>query len=456
MSPADFTLRQLLLRWLSVPLVLLWLISTAIDYNVALNAATNAYDQALFNKLLALLKQVEVQDNQVRVHLPQAALEILNSSDLDRVYYQVRGGLGNIIFGYPDLPTPRKPSFDPIYFDAVYQSHNVRVVSMQAKIGGHDILIEVARTTIKRQESIAAMLLSMAIPQVLLVLLAMLSVWYAIGRGLHPLLEIRQDITQRALSDLSPIPQSKVPQEIQPLIQSFNELIYRMGRMLASQQRFIADAAHQLRTPLAGLKAQTELALRLDNPEEIRHSLEQIHKAGKQANRLAQQLLSLARTEPEAQQPDTMKILNLVELAQAIVGDWVPTALEKNIDLGFEKHTDACFITGNALLLGEMLNNLIDNALRYTQSGGIVTVRLQTEKAQCLLVVEDNGPGIPASARELVFERFYRVLGSNQEGCGLGLAIVQEIAERHHAHVDARPGTNQSGTAICVTFPRHI
>lgn len=454
MKKSPLTLRSQLLRWLTIPLSVLWLISTTVDYNVALNAANQAYDQSLFNKLTALLKQVDVDNGRLHIHLPQEALDILNSSGMDKIYYQVRIRNGAVFFGYPDLPLPDHNGREPQYFDASYQGENVRIVSMLAKINGQDVLVQVARTTFARQQSITSMLLSMAIPQILLVLMALVSVWYAIGRGLYPLLEIRDEITQRALSDLSPVPEERVPQEIQPLIQGFNELIARLADLLAAQQRFIADAAHQLRTPLAGLKAQSELALRLKNPEEMAHSLQQIHTATKQANRLAQQLLTLARAEPEAQQQSTLEEIDLLALSRKIVGDWIPVALEKNIDLGFEGEEQACQVRGNALLLGEMLNNLVDNALRYTPSGGVVTVRLETLPGSGILSVEDNGPGIPPSARDLVFERFYRILGSNQEGCGLGLAIVREIAHRHGTEVEIKSGPGDIGTVMRIAFKR--
>lgn len=454
MSNRPLTLRRLLLIWLTLPLSALWMISTAVDYNVALSAANDAYDQSLFNKLLALQKQVAVNQGHVEVRLPPEALSILNSSEQDRVFYQVRESNGTFIFGYHDLPMIQNNRGDPIYNDAMYQNQNIRIISMPIQVEGHKVIVQVARTTIKRQKSIADMLLSMAIPQMLLVLIAMLSVWYAVGKGLKPLLEIRNEITHRSLSDLSPISPEKVPSEIQPLIQGFNELIGRLANLLTAQQRFIADAAHQLRTPLAGLKAQTELALRLENSEEIQHSLQQIHKATKQANRLAQQLLALARAEPEAQHQDFMSPLDLVALVKKTVGDWIPNALDKNIDLGVECSSEACWLHGNAMLLGELLNNLIDNALRYTPKNGIVTVRLEADQQKCTLEVEDNGPGIPMTAQELVFDRFYRILGSNQEGCGLGLAIVREIAHRHSTEIQLFSGINQQGTRMQITFPR--
>lgn len=447
------TLRRQLLLWLTIPLSLLWLISSAIDYRVALTAANRAYDQTLLNKLMALLKQVEVEKGQLVVKLPPEALAILSSADHDNTYSQVLDEQKNV-FGYFDLPVTPNNTPLPFYRDESYRGESIRIVSLRTKIDGHNVLVQIARTTNKRKETIAEMFISMVIPQILLILMAMLSVWYAVGRGLSPLLQIRDEIIQRSHLDLSPISQDYVPLEIQPLIQGFNELIAKLGASLDAQQRFIADAAHQLRTPLTGIKTQSELALRLENPAEIQHSLLQIHTAAKQANHLAQQLLVLARAEPDAHRDSLMSNFDLVALAKKITTTWISNALNKHIDLGFECTETQSAIYGNPMLLGELLNNLIDNALRYTPAGGVVTVRITTQPSTINLEVEDNGAGIPVEAREQVFDRFYRILGSNQEGCGLGLAIVREIAHRHDTEVQLLSGENNTGTLMRVSFKR--
>ncbi|MFY9261087.1 MAG: sensor histidine kinase N-terminal domain-containing protein [Gallionella sp.] len=456
MTRPALTLRRQLLLWLTVPLSALWLISSTIDYNVALEAANHAYDQSLLSKLMGLVKQVVVEKGQLVVKLPPEAVAILRSSDQDKIYFQVKDESNHFIFGYVDLPAPTHAitQSEPFYRDETYREGNIRIISLKTQIEGRNVLIQLARTTNKREETIAEMLVSMVIPQIVLVLMAILSVWYAIGRGLSPLLQIRDEITHRSHLDLSPVSQTNVPLEIQPLIQGFNELLTRLEGVLNAQQRFVADAAHQLRTPLAGLKAQTELALRLENPAEIHHSLQQIHTAAKQANHLIQQLLVLARAEPDAQQDNLMKAFDLVELAKKITITWIPRARHKHIDLGFEGEETCATIYGNPTLIGELLNNLIDNALRYTPAHGIVTVRVISQLTSINLEVEDNGIGIPLEAREHVFDRFYRILGSNQEGCGLGLAIVREIAQRHDTNVQLLSGENNTGTLMRVSFPR--
>jgi two-component system sensor histidine kinase TctE len=232
-----------------------------------------------------------------------------------------------------------------------------------------------------------------------------------------------------------------------------NDLLARLSSALSAQQRFIADAAHQLRTPLAGIKTQAELALRQQSMDEVHHTLLQLNTATGQSTHLVNQLLSLARAEPGATRTQPSQRLDLDELARDTTTEWVPRALARNIDLGFDGAADA-MIDGDTWLIREMLVNLLDNAIRYTQPGGRVTARVAAEDAHVLLSVEDNGTGIPAAERELVFERFHRVLGTGTDGCGLGLAIVREIAQSHNAHARLAAGAQGIGTLVSIVFPR--
>jgi len=230
-------------------------------------------------------------------------------------------------------------------------------------------------------------------------------------------------------------------------------LLQRLSKTLAAQQRFVADAAHQLRTPVAGIKTQTELALRQSPPEDVQTILSQLHTATEQTTRLINQLLSLARAEPGTERAFAMEHLDLNQLGREVTTEWVPHALAREIDLGFDGSQASAMIEGDAFLLKEMLNNLLDNAIRYTQDGGQITVRIKPARDKVVLSVEDNGPGIPETDRERVFERFYRVLGTGVEGCGLGLAIVREIAQNHAAETTLESGANGKGTVIKVIFP---
>jgi two-component system sensor histidine kinase TctE len=237
------------------------------------------------------------------------------------------------------------------------------------------------------------------------------------------------------------------------LIDAVNNLLERLKQVMAAQQRFVADAAHQLRTPFAGLKTQSELALRSDDPERKQHALEHIHTSTKHGIRLVNQLLALARNEPGGQGTSNFTSLNLNQLAQECTVNWVQMALEKNIDLGYEGTTATVSVQGDANSLMEMLNNLLDNAIRYTPAGGHITVSVTATSQGAVLSVEDNGPGIDPQHRERVFERFYRILGSGQSGSGLGLSIVAEVAKRHGAELILDSGSNGIGTRISMRFP---
>jgi two-component system sensor histidine kinase TctE len=246
------------------------------------------------------------------------------------------------------------------------------------------------------------------------------------------------------------------PKKSSPLVDAFNDLLKRLNDKISSQKRFIADAAHQMKTPLAGLRTQSELALRETDPDQLRRSLEQIALSSQRTAHLISQLLSLTRMENLRDATPRWTSSTSHRCARAVVGDWVPPALERGIDLGYESDDIPAPIAGQAILLRELLNNLIDNALRYTPRGGSVTVRLASGPTGIAIDVEDSGVGIPESERALVFERFYRVLGTHVDGSGLGLAIVREIAEQHGAHVlilDGGTPDTPAGTLVRVTFP---
>jgi two-component system sensor histidine kinase TctE len=251
-----------------------------------------------------------------------------------------------------------------------------------------------------------------------------------------------------------------MPEEIAPVVDSFNELLERLHHTMRTQQRFIADAAHQMKTPLAGLQTQAELAMRQQNPEEQRATLKQLSRSANRTARLVTQLLAMARAEHHrATLP--MAPFNLTELGRQATEEWANAALAKNIDIGFESNSTPSFVTGQPVVLREMMNNLIDNAIRYTPRDGTITVRVYgTNFGGVRFEVEDNGPGIAPHEHEKVFDRFYRVLGNDSDGSGLGLAIVREIAEQHGAQVKLNSYTANNtdrmpqGTRIAFIFPQ--
>jgi two-component system sensor histidine kinase TctE len=452
------TLRRQVLGWLFWPLVALWSVSSVIDYDIANRFVNLAYDRVLLESALDIGRQVKVLQDRIYVDLPEVAVQMLQSRESGRLYYLVTGPKNEYITGEPDLPPPPDPFSERVnYYDEHYQGRPVRIVTLRLPLetgkAESMVMVQVAENRAARNDFARQILLRMVLPQALLIITAGLMLWYAVGRGLEPLDTLRREIESRSHRDLSALPLEDTPQEVRPLIRAMNELLERLSLALAAEQRFIADAAHQLRTPIAGLKTQTELALRQTPAGEAHATLTQLRTATQQATRLVNQLLSLARAEPAIGRVQALARIDLTQLAREATAEWVPRSIERNVDLGFDSDSAAAYVAGDPFLLREMLNNLLDNAVRYTHVGGQVTVRVTSRTGGPVLTVEDNGPGIPEAERSRVFERFYRVLGTGTEGCGLGLAIVTEIAESHGAEVKLAPASVGTGTIVAVAFP---
>jgi two-component system sensor histidine kinase TctE len=451
------------MAWLAGPLFVLWSVSTIIDYDIAKRFVNLAYDRALLEAALDISRQVKVINDRIYLDLPEVALQILQTRESGGLFYLVTGPGEEFVSGEPDLPrlpadTPESAADRVRYYDEEFRGQEIRAVALRAPVspgtGRGAVQIHVAERVTARDEFARQIILRMVLPQGILILLAGLAVWYAVGRGLAPLSTLRREIESRSHRDLSALSEDEAPQEVRPLIHAMNDLLARLGSAISAQQRFIADAAHQLRTPIAGLKTQTELALRESHPDSVQETLRRLLAATEQSARLVNQLLSLARAEPGARLEHGVERLDLARLARDATTEWVPRALARRIDLGYDGEEGAAWIKGDPFLVRDMLGNLLDNAIRYTPSGGQVTVRVTGGAATVALSVEDNGPGIPEQERERVFERFYRVLGTGTDGCGLGLAIVSEIAASHRAEVTLAPGADGRGTVVRVAFPR--
>lgn len=453
------TLRSQLLLWVSAPLLALWVVSTIIDHDVASGFVNLNYDRALLDTALDLGRNVREANNQLYLDLPQPVIEMLISGEQGRFYYRANGPSGEYITGDPDLPDPPEDAKDDrvTYYNAVYRKEPIRAVALRVPVrpgsGKGAIMIHVAEKAILRTDSARQIMLRMMVPQAVLVLLAALAVWFGVGLGLRALTSVRTEIESRSHVDLSPISESDTPYEVRPLVRAMNDLLSRLSAALAAQQRFIADAAHQLRTPVAALKTQTELAVRQVGSGEAQETLRQLHTAADHAARLVRQLLTLARAEPGSHRSVMRERLDLQALARETAGDWVPRALNRGIDLGFDDRSSAAEISADPFLLRELLNNLIDNAINHTPQGGHITVRVVQNGGRPTLEVEDDGCGIPEDERDRVFERFYRSAGGTPEGCGLGLAIVREIAQGHGATATIHSGAGERGTRIVIAFP---
>lgn len=450
-----------ILDWMLAPLLFLWPISIAVTHHVANNIANQPYDQALAENVNAIARLVKVVDDKVVVNFPASARALLRADVSDATYYQVSGLRGELVVGDKEIPRAELPDkINPeivLFRDADINGEDIRVAYkyIEMKPRWLPVLVQVAETRRKRENLASHIISGVILPQFAIIPLAVILVYLGLTRGIAPLTRLQRRIRGRRPGDLAPININGVPEEVRPVIAAFNEMMSRLEQNLRAQQRFIADAAHQMRTPLTGLKTQTELALSETDPQLMRSSLRQIAESADRATHLINQLLALARAEASFEKPQAFASVDLEGLAREVTQEAVPRALTKKIDLGFEGSGQALPVDGSLVLLRELMSNLLDNAIKYTPAGGKVTVRTLRGGAAMSAVfeVEDNGSGISESDRELVFERFYRVLGSEAIGSGLGLPIVREIADLHRARVQLHPNPHGPGTLAQVVFP---
>jgi two-component system sensor histidine kinase TctE len=521
------------------PLLLLWPMSVAVTWFVAQTIANRPYDRELADIALALARQAAQQvapagraPEAVRGELERVAVGLIRADDPDVLYFQVLGRRGEFVAGTPELTVPvdTGETVDATlrYRDDEIDGEPVRVAYMRVPLptepgngAGSASLVQVAQTLNKRSRLATEIVKGVILPQFVILPLAVVLVWLALSRGILPLAELQQRIRRRDSTDLSPISDQGVPEEVAPLVAAINDLLQRLDQTLATQRHFLADAAHQLKTPLAGLRMQAELVVReieggRADPQSVVQSLRHIGLSSQRAAHVVNQLLALARAEDTGQAMRRVPV-DLAAVTRAVVLDFVPRAMDRGIDLGYEgpgalsdgddaepaaarqapvpsvpaarlqqatagipadwdavprplpevlgaqvarlpqAASSGRVLLAEPVLVGEMVRNLVDNALQYTPRGGSVTVRVLPDPFGQVVVlqVEDTGPGIDPAERERVFQPFYRALGTQVEGSGLGLAIVQEIAQRHGGDVsvqDARPRQGAAAAAPGALF----
>ena len=464
-----------ILDWMLIPMLLMWPASLALTWLIAQNIADKPFDRTLVANVRTLARLVKWQDGQVQFLLPAQGRELLRADSADQVFFQVLGPYDQWIGGEHQFPQPgtgdrELPLGEVSLRNDVLRTTSgrqvdVRVARLRAVASeaddtyganlpqGRMVTIQVAETREQRSLLAAEIIKGVMLPQFVILPITLLMIWLALSHGLRPLSELQDRIRARKPGDLSPLDQQIVPVEVAPLVGSVNEMIERQKDMLDTQKHFLANAAHQLKTPLAGLRMQADLALRsAAGAEDLKRSLQQIGRSSIRATHTVNQLLALARAESGslARQP-----CNMVQLVQEVMQECLPAALEKNLDLGYEGadvDSPGVWVEGNPILLSEMVRNLVDNAINYTPATregrpGVVTVRVLADSEQQALVVqvEDNGPGIAAGEREQVFKPFYRTLGNEADGSGLGLPIVQEIASQHGASVTVEEAPLRNG-----------
>jgi two-component system sensor histidine kinase TctE len=448
------SLRVQLLRRLLGPMTAVLVGGAAIAYDLAIGPAVEAYDQDLVDVALALGERIGSDGTRYSFELPRAAEQLLRTDEYDAIYYRVSDPDGKGIAGDLDLPPPplrAEQRRNVAVYDAEYRGRRIRAILLRSSCGAQLCSVQIAETTVKRERMLRRILASIVLPLVLLIGITLLVVWSGVESGLKPLFRLSGEIKDRSPDDLRHIKEVQAPKEIRPLIEELNLLFDKLHEANRNQRRFLSNAAHQLRTPLAGLRAHLELALSRRAGESLQDDLSQAHEATIRTARLANQLLALARAEPGGRVTDFSDV-DVVVVIESAANDWVHRARDRGIDLGFE--IQPATLRGDRLLFGEAIENLVANALDYLPRGGRVTVRCGTVAGRSFVEVEDDGGGIPAAERGRVRERFYRVPGTPGTGSGLGLAIVQEIVIAHEGTLAIESGTHGRGCRVRLEFPR--
>lgn len=451
-SPS-LSLRRQLLLWLLLPQLVLWAGGGVLAYRIALSYAEKAIDQSLTQSVRALARQVKPIGSGLLVDFPRAAQDVLEQDPKDKLSYMVSSPPGSFLLGNRQLPQPgQEPALpgEPVLYRAMVDGKPQRIVALDLGYGEalapRTLRVQVGKSLAVQQQIARELVADMLAPLLALGVLLSLLVYGGVRRGLAPLTRLTAQLEHRSVNALSPIGMTQAPSEVHALVQAVNGLLGEVERSVHQEKRFINDAAHQLRTPLAGLISQVELAQNEADDPQLRQRLGKVLTGAERSAHLVHQLLTLARSETQVRR----QVLDLASLARDVARDWTPRAIAAGLDLGFEglQHLD---IDGDELQLREAMTNLIDNAVRYAGRGCTLTIRVGLSGRNASVVFEDDGPGLSADELTHVFQRFWRA--SNQPGgCGLGLAIVQEIAHRHGGEARVQPVTPH-GLRVEIVLP---
>jgi two-component system sensor histidine kinase TctE len=457
---ADHSLRRSLLTRLWLPLSSLLVLGAAASVGLALHFGNAIHDRWLLDSAMALASQVRAGATGPHLTLPPSAVELFEWDSVDRIYENVTEDNGTRLFGnaiFPPLPANQRRDV-PIYYDGAIGGQPVRIAAIVlpgSPPSASPVTIQVAETMRKRERLVRDIVLLMVPLQIAILVLAGAFIWYAVSSSLATLDATASRLRRYRPDGLVPIGDTeRVPSEIEPLIGAINQLIGKLSEAREAQQRFVANAAHQLRTPLAALQVQTERVSREPDPRRHAEALADVIKALSRMRHLTQQLLTLSRADASSAASLRMEPVDLATLARTELERWADRAIERDVDLGYEGPEKGVMVSGEPRLLAELVGNLVDNAIQYGGAGGRVTVSVRATPP--MLFVEDDGPGISADEREHVFEAFYRPRGSPGSGCGLGLTIAREIAARHGATLRIADASTMRGTRIEVAFePLH-
>lgn len=443
-----------ILDWMLAPLVVLWPVTVVATYLAASAIADATFDRELRDMTRAVAEEAR---NASRTSLGErqlAVLSALRNDPVERMFVQVVANDGAVIAGDGGMPRPADDGAEAgavAIRDGTLDGQPARIGhAWVVAEGGARWLVQVG-DPIERRRGLVGNVTALVMGMVTLLVPIMVAlVWFGLWRGLRPVRQLRAQIESRAAEDLSPIPPEYAPAELAPLLASLNAQLDRVRHQLEAQRRFVADAAHQLRTPLAGLKAQADAALREATVEAAQARLARIEESADRLSRLVTQLLSLARADDALVRTPPRETVELNALLREVCAAAAEQAMPRQVALGFDPAAAAASVPGSPLLLRELFANLVDNAIRYTPPGGEVSVRVQSPGR---VVIEDTGIGIPEAERGRIFERFHRVLGTGASGSGLGLAIVRTIADLHRATVRAEAPETGPGTRFVVEFP---
>lgn len=446
-----------LLSYLLAPLILLLVVGVAVDHHVIVSPIHNAFDHSLSRSALAIVARIHPgPDGTVEVALPQHPPPPLRAMSDEHFVYRVSLPDGRTIAGTVDLPlAPDSQSEDGFsYTNTTYRGETYRLASYRTSETGEPLVVTVAETPARRDRAVNRLDVAFLINDTLQMAAVFVIALLGIRIALRPLQRLSQQIARRPAQALSRLSTEQVPAEVLPLVESLNDLLGRIRNSVLSQQHFMANAAHQLRTPLTGIKAQLEVLARETAGGPLEERIALLHGGVDRLAHTANQLLTLARAEPSAHRDSHFALIELPKLVGELIDSSLDRAIAHGIDLGAE--AEPAQVSGVYWLLHELLGNLIDNAIRHTPVGGNITVRSGVENGQPFLEVDDSGNGIPPPERERVRERFYRGAGSKTEGCGLGLAIVDEVARVHNARLSILDGSAGKGTRMRVDFPATI
>ena len=462
------SLRGKLLLYVLPLLLLLWGVNLYTAYYSLHDAVTRAHDRTLLISARMIGDRVRLEDDRIRIDVPYIALDPVELDTRGRIYYQVLDDQGRFISGFDDFPAPPENASHTTFYPALvsfrndnYLGESLRVAAFYQPVVSVDgigkiALIQVGETLQARQALFNELLTGTLWRQGILVLVGVLIVLLAVHAALRPLSDLRRTLSTRARAGKRRrIDAGSVPTEIMPLANELNNYIKRLDSLHQRQRRFLADASHQLRTPLAVTMARVEHALEQDEPQHWQEALADTRNTTRDTIRLTNQLLTLARADRGGEtNRDGWQSVDLNAMARQVCLAYSAKAVARRIDLGFEESADDALLEGDMTLLHEMLANLVDNAVRYCDEGGVITVRvLQADDALCL-EVEDNGPGIPADMRGRVFERFFRLHPEDAQGSGLGLGIVRDVLKLHDGSVNLDQGADGQGLRVTIRLPR--